>query len=612
MRRKADEREWETELLHSLPEAASQKVAAFAMGIREINPPLIIYARESVPEWEFGDLWDAGLVHPEDVKWHWGSRCLCTECGTLFNAGYKDKKILIRQFEDGNVMEGWTAGDDYETAWYSEGDYMQCPRCGALAKAIRRSSIREGRSFTTQIVELANIGSTTVLLYWLASYFLEKNGFRWEGLSPRAAVAISPEGRLKRFSHTGFLMDAEYYKAKWETVGNIRDPELMPFNEGGGCQRCTIGGYYISTVGDAEEMKGTTGEKTGIYAFFQDEIASRAASYLQLWKHWPHIESITNTGAVRLATSLAHECTKPGYSGSRPEYRFTTLASGLRFWETKPHRILGVTKQEYRAIVSAGWELKDLTLFEDYREMHPKTTAMEFGKWLDDEPGREEIERLKPFWNEGMPKLYSYLCRQEKDHGVGIVGRYYADYREMLDRLRRETGITEELTQAEIFPPDLVRAHERVDDAIRAIERERKRRGGTDAQFRTFAEMKEKYAALEWRKDKYCIIIPQSPEELVREGEILHHCVGGYASQHCRGEMIFFVRHARRPERSWYTLNENVNGNKVNRIQLHGYGNEYTHGRKLRIPNEVIDFVKEWEDTILAPYLNNNNRRTTA
>ncbi len=98
----------------------------------------------------------------------------------------------------------------------------------------------------------------------------------------------------------------------------------------------------------------------------------------------------------------------------------------------------------------------------------------------------------------------------------------------------------------------------------------------------------------------------------MREGETLHHCVGGYASQHCKGQMIFFVRHARRPERSWFTLNENINGENVSRIQLHGYGNEFAHGKRLTIPEKVENFVQEWETTILAPYLKNKNRRITA
>jgi hypothetical protein len=61
------------------------------------------------------------------------------------------------------------------------------------------------------------------------------------------------------------------------------------------------------------------------------------------------------------------------------------------------------------------------------------------------------------------------------------------------------------------------------------------------------------------------------------------------------------LRHARRPERSWFTLNISVTKDKPTRIQLHGYGNEWAHGERLTIPQRVLDFVDRWETEILLP-----------
>jgi hypothetical protein len=79
---------------------------------------------------------------------------------------------------------------------------------------------------------------------------------------------------------------------------------------------------------------------------------------------------------------------------------------------------------------------------------------------------------------------------------------------------------------------------------------------------------------------------------------VLHHCVGGYTDTHLRGNIILFVRHERRPERSWFTLNINLENRT--RIQLHGYGNERANGKELRIPKEVLEFVDAWEKEVLA------------
>ena len=77
--------------------------------------------------------------------------------------------------------------------------------------------------------------------------------------------------------------------------------------------------------------------------------------------------------------------------------------------------------------------------------------------------------------------------------------------------------------------------------------------------------------------------------------------MGGYGKAHLSGKLILFVRHARRPERSWFTLNIDTAGRSPKRIQLHGYGNEYAHGKRLTIPQCVLDFVERWEKEILLP-----------
>ena len=166
-----------------------------------------------------------------------------------------------------------------------------------------------------------------------------------------------------------------------------------------------------------------------------------------------------------------------------------------------------------------------------------------------------------------------------------------------------------ELTEAEKYPPSLRRAHDRIarehNERRRAEEqrqRDNRHIGDVKVYGEQFSELHKKYAPLEYSDGEICIVIPQSPTDLIKEGHILNHCVGGYSQQHCSGRPIFFVRHARRPERSWFTLNEDLTGETARRIQLHGYGNEYAHGHRLNIPERVKDFVEKWERDILKPW----------
>ena len=90
------------------------------------------------------------------------------------------------------------------------------------------------------------------------------------------------------------------------------------------------------------------------------------------------------------------------------------------------------------------------------------------------------------------------------------------------------------------------------------------------------------------------------------EGETLRHCVGEYGKEHAKGKkIILFIRHYRKPERSYYTLNVGFDGWRPYIIQLHGYGNEH-HGphKEYRhtIPKEVTAVVDRWQDEILKPW----------
>lgn len=154
-----------------------------------------------------------------------------------------------------------------------------------------------------------------------------------------------------------------------------------------------------------------------------------------------------------------------------------------------------------------------------------------------------------------------------------------------------ELDLTQEVVA---WPPHLQEAHDRVQQEVRY-------RVSRDCR-EQFSEMSARCAGLCWEHDGICIRPAQTPEELVQEGQTLHHCVGGYANSHAAGSIILFVRHARRPERSWYTLNVDVKSRKV--LQLHGYENERSpKGKKLRIPQRVWEFVELWQKEVLEPFV---------
>ena len=81
------------------------------------------------------------------------------------------------------------------------------------------------------------------------------------------------------------------------------------------------------------------------------------------------------------------------------------------------------------------------------------------------------------------------------------------------------------------------------------------------------------------------LVVPQSGDEIRKEGEALHHCVGGYVDRVARGETnIFFIRKADHPEKSYFTME--WRNNKI--IQCRGFKN-------CGMPADVQAFVKVFE-----------------
>ena len=115
-----------------------------------------------------------------------------------------------------------------------------------------------------------------------------------------------------------------------------------------------------------------------------------------------------------------------------------------------------------------------------------------------------------------------------------------------------------------------------------------------------FGAVAEKYIRLQnCEDDGYCIFIAKSPAELMREGELLDHCVGrmGYDQKMVREQsLIFFVRHIAEPNKPFVTLEYSPTKKCV--LQCYGH-----HDSK---PNsEVSSFVND----VWLPFANKQLRK---
>ena len=152
------------------------------------------------------------------------------------------------------------------------------------------------------------------------------------------------------------------------------------------------------------------------------------------------------------------------------------------------------------------------------------------------------------------------------------------------------------------FPHNFKRWHDiRIDEyrTAKALKDEEERK----ELYAKFAAVAEKYLPLQkGDKNAFVVVIARSPQDLIREGDILHHCVGrmNYDQKFVREEsLIFFVRNIADPDTPFVTVEYSLRNKKV----LQCYGD---HDSK---PSDsVMEFVnKKW-----LPYANRKLKQIAA
>ena len=96
---------------------------------------------------------------------------------------------------------------------------------------------------------------------------------------------------------------------------------------------------------------------------------------------------------------------------------------------------------------------------------------------------------------------------------------------------------------------------------------------------------------LNYTRSGMVILCPQRPEDIVAEGQALHHCVGAYVSRAAEKKtLILFLRRQAEPETPFYTIE--VKGACV--VQVRGMKNAEP-------TPEVQNFMNRWERDVLLP-----------
>ena len=148
------------------------------------------------------------------------------------------------------------------------------------------------------------------------------------------------------------------------------------------------------------------------------------------------------------------------------------------------------------------------------------------------------------------------------------------------DYLRFARELDYDLTRDDvIYPKRLTEAHDRAAEAV-AAKQDAKR---FEAYKQRYEKLQEMYA---YTDGEYEIVIPTGINDIVKEGKVLSHCVGGYASRHVEGKTtIVFLRKCTAPQERLVTVEVSDSEKRI--FQRYGY-------RDRQCTEAEKDFLDRW------------------
>ncbi len=201
---------------------------------------------------------------------------------------------------------------------------------------------------------------------------------------------------------------------------------------------------------------------------------------------------------------------------------------------------------------------------------------------------RDDYKPILELFGNGFEAFYDYLAKQN------TVANIYLDYFSACNYLGLDMTDKKNLT-----PHNFKHCHDaRIDEChtAKALKDEELKK----ELFERFESIATKFTALEKHNSKvFVVIIAKSPNDLIIEGEKLHHCVGkmNYEQKVARGEsLIFFLRNKTSSNSPLYTLEYSPEKRKI--LQCYGENNSK--------PN---DDAEHFINKIWLPYANKQLRK---
>lgn len=437
------------------------------------------------------------------------------------------------------------------------GKEVKCPRCGW--SAVMKARGRRGQIYDRSTCNIVQKIDTMTLVIRTFKLHVKYNK------SDDPTIDFYENARVFLQYQGGCQCDSQaYYYSYWYDGLTKWKHGRRPFTYSWGYnfEADSVGHLYYKNLD--KELMGTPWQYVPIKMFYlQRRLPMEVPCYLESSLKHPKIEHLVKVGFYTLASDLAYG---------------RVYSSDLDEAQNRTHRLLRVQKDDLPFLHDLDVSIKLLRMFQKYCKENIKDRK----QLLVWQKGYGINTDLLDFLSYMTPhKLMSYLERQLKDipyfHSIGHVVEEYRDYLNMSRQLRYDLK-----NSFVLFPADCHCAHDKAMHHINRKAAAKERR----AFRRAYQRIQN---SLDYEKGGMRIIYPKEPEEIVKEGQILHHCVGSYVSSVADNKcIILFLRKTEELDRPFFTIE--VRGGEVR--QIRGQNN-------IAPTPEVQKFMTAWEKCVL-------------
>lgn len=246
---------------------------------------------------------------------------------------------------------------------------------------------------------------------------------------------------------------------------------------------------------------------------------------------------------------------------------------------SKISEVLGVDYNRIIADVGVDISIKELFAARKLNALNVRATQQNINLMLD----MERVQYLEGFklTTDNARKVFKYLRNQQNRKQCKNIAGDYMDYISECIKLNFDTSDSRVM-----YPTDLLKAHAHTSSLIEIKANEENEIGILKAY--------AKYHKLcSYDNGKFCIIVPQSSEEIIYEGKTQSHCVGNYVARMANGEdIILFLRRSAAKDKPFYTMEIKPVMRKLDIVQCRGYKNE---DESEEIRADVDKFLAEYE-----------------